>query len=401
MPESYIPYGRQMLDNDDINAVIETLKSDWITQGPKIAEFEQAVADRVGAKYAVAVSSGTAALHCACFAADVHAGDEIITSPITFAASGNCALFLGANVKFADIHPDTYCINHESIPATITSRTKAIIPVDFSGQPCDIDEIMGIARQHHLTVIHDAAHSFGASYKNKPVGALADMTILSFHPVKPLTTGEGGMIITNSEKLAQKMRLFRSHGITNQKQDFTLPEQAHDAFNATEPCDDYNTIAPWYYEMQGLGYNYRITDIQCALGLTQLKKLDNFIARRREIAQRYNEALSCSDNIIIPYQKPDRESAWHLYVIQLKLNQLTKNRKQIFNLLRERNIGVHVHYIPLHLQPYYQNKFGYKRGDFPFSETYYDQAITLPLFPSMTDADCQRVIQAVLDVTKN
>ncbi len=391
---TYIPYARQSLDADDIEAVVETLRSDWITQGPKINEFEKAVAAKVQAQYAIAVSTGTAALHCACFAAGITKGDEVITSPITFAASGNCALFLGASVKFVDIRPDTYCIDYKKLESAITFRTKAIIPVDFAGQPCDMDEINAIAKKYHLIVIHDAAHSLGAAYKNRPVGSLADMTILSFHPVKHITTGEGGMVLTDGEQLAKQLRLFRTHGITSNEESMILRDQAAD--NNGLNGGNGNSKAAWYYEMQALGYNYRITDMQCALGLSQLKKLDDFINRRRKIVERYNQAFKESPFIIIPHVEKDRQSAWHLYMLRLRLDKMTKTRRQVFEELRSLGIGVHVHYIPLHLQPYYQKNFGYKRGDFPQAESYYDSALTIPLFPSMTDEECRYIIEGVL-----
>ncbi len=391
--ESFIPYGKQSLEADDIEAVVATLKSDWITQGPAIPKFEEAVAKKTGAQNAVAVATGTAALHCACFAAGIGAGDEIITSPITFAASGNCALFLGASVKFVDIRPDTYCMDSNKLEAAITPKTKAIIPVDFAGQPCDMDEINAIAKKHNLIVIEDAAHSIGATYKGRLVGSLAPMTIFSFHPVKHITTGEGGMIMTDSKELAEKLKLFRTHGITNNDNSMILKEQAAD--NAKQL-----TRAPWYYEMQELGYNYRITDLQCALGVSQLKKIDNFIKRRRTIAARYSEEFFKSPYLIVPYQEEDRMSAWHLYMLRLRLDKIKKTRRQIFEELRALKIGVHVHYIPLHLQPYYRNRFGYKRGDFSQAEAYYDSALTIPLYPSMTDDDCERVIKRVLEIVK-
>ncbi len=396
----YIPYARQYIDSDDIDEVIGVLRSDWITQGPKIKEFEDAVCAYTGAKYAIAVATGTAALHCACFAADIGPQDEIITSPITFAASGNCALFVGATVKFADIKSNTYCIDANKIDAAITSRTKAIIPVDFTGQPCDMDEINKIAKKNNITIIHDAAHSLGASYKGKPVGTLAHMTILSFHPVKHITTGEGGMIITDDESLEKKLRLFRTHGITNDNNNMIYKDQAADNQNSYSDGRNPNSKAPWYYEMQALGYNYRITDIQCALGLSQFKKLARFISRRREIAQRYNEAFVKSPYLIIPYQETNRQSAWHLYMLRLRLDRMVKTRRQVFEELRTMGIGVHVHYIPLHLQPYYRERFGYKRGDFPEAEAFYDSALTIPLFPGLQDKECARIIDSVLKTVK-
>lgn len=396
MNQKFIPYGRQCIEDDDIRAVVETLKSDWITQGPKITEFEKAIAQRSGVGFGVAVATGTAALHCACFAAGIREGDEIITVPITFAASGNCALFLGATVKFVDIRPDTYCMDHKKLERAITKRTKAIIPVDFSGQPCDMDEINTIAKKHKLTVIHDAAHSLGATYKGKPVGSLADMTIFSFHPVKHITTGEGGMVVTSDKDFDTKLRLFRTHGITADES--VMGGTAQMADNEG-PCKTNKPgKAAWYYEMFALGYNFRITDMQCSLGLSQLKKLDRFIDRRREIVSMYNSVFSKSELLITPYQENDRESAWHLYMLRLKLDKIKKSRRQIFDELRAEGIGAHVHYIPLHLLRYYRQRFGYQRGDFPESEAYYDSALTLPLFPALSDKDVKRVVDCVLKI---
>ncbi|MBT4838000.1 MAG: UDP-4-amino-4,6-dideoxy-N-acetyl-beta-L-altrosamine transaminase [Methylococcales bacterium] len=394
----FIPYGKQIIEDDDIEAVLQTLKSDWLTQGPKITEFEQAVADKVNAKHAIAVATGTAALHCACFAAGVTAGDEIITSPITFASSGNCGLFLGATVKFVDIRADTYCIDPQKLETAITAKTKAIIPVDFTGQPCDMDEIISIAKKHNIPVIQDAAHSIGAIYKNKMVGSIADLTIFSFHPVKHITTAEGGMIVTNDDQLAKQCRLFRTHGITNSNDDMQLVEQASDNENQYLKTREADSKAAWYYEMQALGNKYCLTDMQCALGISQLKKLDNFIKRRREIVAVYNEAFSKNKKLIIPFQETDRKNAFHLYMLKLNLIKMDKSRRKVFDELRAMKIGVHVHYIPLHLQPYYREKFGYKRNDFPVSEEYYDSALTIPLFPGMTDEQVQRVIDSINQV---
>lgn len=393
---AFIPYGRQLIEDDDVAAVVETLKSDWLTQGPKIAEFESAVAARAGAKHGVAVATGTAALHCACFAAGVREGDEIITTPITFAASGNAALFLGATVKFIDIRADTYCMDPRLLEKAITRKTKAIIPVDYTGQPCDIEEINAIAKRHGLVVIQDAAHSLGATYKGRPVGSLADMTIFSFHPVKLITTAEGGMVVTDSRELDARLRLFRTHGMTT---DENLIGGIPQAADNEGPCDTNPTgRAGWYYDMLALGYNFRITDMQCALGLSQLRKLDRFIARRRQIAALYDAAFSRSELLVVPRQEADRASAWHLYMLRLKLDRLKKSRRRIFEELRAAGIGVHVHYIPMHLLQYYRGRFGHKRGDFPISEAYYDSALTLPIFPAMTDEQVRTVIDAVLGI---
>ena len=401
MKKSYIPYGHQSIDENDIAAVVEILKSEWLTQGPIVAEFENAIARRVGARHAVAVSSGTAALHCACFAAGVKTGDEIITAPITFAASGNCARYLGADVKLVDVHPGSYCMDPTLIESAISDRTRAIIPVDFTGRPCDMDAINEIASKHGLTVIEDAAHSLGATYKDSPVGALADMTIFSFHPVKLITTGEGGMILTNDDELAVKLKMFRSHGTT--KGEFTPlmeVEQGADNDNRYLNDDRRNSKAKWYYEMQLLGFNYRISDIQCALGISQLGKMDHFLKRRKQIAEQYNSVLQGHSLIKTPMIEAEGQSAWHLYIINLNLGKMKKTRRLVFEELRERNIGVHVHYIPLHLHPYYRERYGYKRGDFPVAEEFYDTALTLPLYPGLGDEEFNRIVEAVLSIVE-
>ncbi|WP_281216908.1 UDP-4-amino-4,6-dideoxy-N-acetyl-beta-L-altrosamine transaminase [Lysinibacillus capsici] len=364
----FISYGSQSIDEDDIQAVIETLRSPNLTQGPKIAQFEQAVADYVGSKYAVAFCNGTAALHGACYAAGISKGDEVITSPITFAASANSVRYVGGTVVFADIDERTYNINPEQIRTKITTKTKAIIPVDFTGQPVDIDVIMDIAREHKLVVIEDGAHSFGASYKGRKIGTQADMTMFSFHPVKPVTTAEGGVIVTNNEGYYKKLLKFRSHGI--------------------EPTVYAKEQGDWYYEMTELGYNYRMTDLQAALGVSQMKKLDHFIKRRQEIAAKYNEVLKHVPGITIPKQLEDTESGWHLYMIQLD----EANRKQVFDAMRAANIGVHVHYIPVYWHPYYQN-LGYERGQCPVAEEWYKKALTLPLHPRLTDDEFNYIVQ--------
>ncbi|MEE1131327.1 MAG: UDP-4-amino-4,6-dideoxy-N-acetyl-beta-L-altrosamine transaminase [Caryophanon sp.] len=356
----FIPYGTQSIDEEDIQAVIDTLRSKNLTQGPKIVEFERAVADYVGVKYAVAFSNGTAALHGACYAAGVDKGDEVITSPITFAASANCARYVGGTVVFADIDEKTYNINPAEVRKNITAKTKAIIPVDFTGQPADIDEIMKIANEHNLVVIEDGAHSLGATYKGRKVGQTAHMTMFSFHPVKPVTTAEGGMIVTNDEEYYKKLLRFRSHGI--EKTDY-----------AAEQGD-------WYYEMVDLGYNYRMTDLQAALGVSQLKKLDSFIEKRIQIAKQYDEAFANHEGITTPYQLANTQSGWHLYMVKLE----QANRKDVFEQMRAANIGVHVHYIPVYWHPYYAH-LGYERGLCPVAEAWYDKALTLPIHPRMTE----------------
>lgn len=366
-----IPYGHQWIEEDDIRAVVKVLKGDWLTQGPAVEKFEKAVAAYCGAAYAVAVSSGTAALHAAYKAAGIGKGDEVITTPLTFAATANAVVYCGATPVFCDIQKDTLNIDPREIEKKITKRTKAIIPVDFRGHPAELDEISRIAKKHNLLVIEDACHAIGSEYKGKKVGGISDMTVFSFHPVKTITTGEGGMVMTNSKELYEKMRAFRHHGIEKK------PEKG-----------------AWYYEFERPGYNYRITDIQCALGLSQLKKLPAFIARRREIVRAYNEAFRGVKEIILPIQRDYTNPAYHLYVIQLRLEMLKTDRKQIFEAFKEEGIGVQVHYMPLHLQPFYKKKFGYKKGDFPVAENYYERALTLPLFPKMTQQETRAVIQA-------
>lgn len=366
----FISYGSQSLDEDDIQAVIETLHSPYLTQGPKISEFEQAIADYVGVKYAVSFCNGTAALHGACYAAGIGADDEVITSPITFAASANCIRYQGGKVIFADIDPITYNILPSEIEKHITPNTKAVIPVDFTGQSVDIDEIMEIANKHNLVVIEDGAHSLGATYKGRKVGMTADMTMFSFHPVKPVTTGEGGVIVTNNEEYYKKLLKFRSHGI---EQTTYAQEQGG-----------------WYYEMTDLGYNYRMTDLQAALGVSQLKKLDKFIARRQEIASIYTEAFKDLEGIGLPEQLDNTNSGWHLYIIQLKV----ANRKKVFEEMRAANIGVHVHYIPVYWHPYYE-QLGYKRGLCPVAEAWYEKALTLPIHPNLSNDEIEYIIQTL------
>ncbi len=367
-----IPYGKQTIDQDDIQAVVDVLKSDFLTTGPKIAEFEQTVADYVGAKYAVAISNGTSALHAACFAAGIEPGDEVITTPLTFAASANCVLYCGGTPVFADVDPKTYNIDPEDIQRKITDRTKAIIAVHLAGQPCDMDAIHSIAREHGLIVIEDGAHALGSVYKGKKVGSMSDMTTFSFHPVKPITTGEGGMIVTDNEDFYKKMILFRSHGITRDDSMMTRND------------------GPWFYQQFNLGYNYRITDIQCALGCSQMKKLDRFLARRKEIVARYNEAFADCDNIITPYQLSDTESGWHLYIVQVK----KCDRRQVFENMREKGIGVNVHYIPVYMHPYYQ-EHGYENVHCANAEEIYSHIISLPLYPGLTSEQQDYVIDTL------
>ncbi|MCY7942984.1 UDP-4-amino-4,6-dideoxy-N-acetyl-beta-L-altrosamine transaminase [Bacillus inaquosorum] len=377
--DSYLPYGRQWLDEEDIQSVVDVLRGDYLTTGPTIDLFEQKVAEYAGSSYAVAFSSGTAALHAACFAAGISQGDEVITTPITFAASANCILYMGAKPVFADIDPLTYNIDPDSIEKLITPKTKAIIPVDFTGQPVNHDRIQKIAKANNLIVIEDAAHALGASYKGEKIGSISDMTMFSFHPVKHITTGEGGMITTNNRTYYEKLLQFRSHGITRDPKKLT---QDHGS---------------WYYEMHFLGFNYRMTDIQAALGISQLKKVDDFIETRNHLARIYNEKLKTISHIHLPSQDAASTSSWHLYIINLKLDQLKGNRDDIFNAMQQENIGVNVHYIPVYLHPYYQ-RLGYQAGLCPNAENLYKGIITLPLFQSMNEKDADDVIKALKKV---
>lgn len=376
MRSSLLPYGRQLIDEGDIRAVVETLRSDWLTTGPKVDEFEEAVAEWVGARYAVSFSSGTAALHGAVFAAGIDAGDEAITTPLTFAATANCVLYQGGKPVFADIQNDILTVDPDAVRRSITPRTKALLPVDYAGHPAELDAVLQIAEEHGLVVIEDACHALGAEYRGRRVGSIAHMTVFSFHPVKHLTTGEGGMVTTDDAKFADTLRKFRNHGISS---------------NARER----QTKGEWLYEMELLGFNYRLSDISCALGLRQLSKLDANLARRREIARQYTSAFSAIDGIIVPQVREDIRPAWHLYPIRLDFRKLAAARREVFRALRAENIGVNVHYIPVHLHPYYRARFGYKGGEFPVAEAAYETLISLPMFHGMSEEDVQDVIRAV------
>jgi UDP-4-amino-4,6-dideoxy-N-acetyl-beta-L-altrosamine transaminase len=377
-----IPYANQWIEEDDILAVTHMLKSSNLTQGPLVEEFEKNIAQYCGVKYAVAVNSGTSALHIACLAAGVGGGDEVITSANTFVASANCVLYCGGKPVFADIEADTACIDPKDIKKKITNKTKAIIPVHFAGQPADMEEINKIAKENNLVVIEDAAHAIGAKYRLKnsqdwiKVGSCfhSDMTILSFHPVKHITTGEGGMVLTNNHDLYEKLVFFRSHGITRNKKYMK------------------ETEGLWYYEMHELGFNYRITDIQCSLGLSQLKKLDRFIAKRKEIAKIYDKAFSEIEQLDYIKERDGFDSSRHLYVI------LTEDRKNVFNwLIAEANMLVNVHYIPVYFHPYYR-RLGYKRGLCPMAENYYSRAISIPMFPKLTINEAEYVVAKIKQV---
>lgn len=399
----FIPYGRQWIDDSDIEEVVKVLKSYLITQGPKVKEFEEALAGYCGAKYAVAVSSGTAALHLACLVAGIKSGDEVITSPITFVASANCVLYCGGKPIFADIEKDTYTINADEIKKKINPKTKAIIPVHFAGLPCDMEAIKEIADEHNSVIIEDACHALGAEWldssgKWNRSGSCShsDMTVFSFHPVKHITTGEGGSVLTNNPEYYKKLLLLRNHGITKDPEKFTNRDLAF-SLNPESLILNPNS---WYYEMQELGFNYRITDIQCALGLSQLKKIDSFVARRREIAAMYNAAFKDIKCIKTPAEQETMRSSWHLYVLQIDFEQTGKSQSLIMNELREKRIGTQVHYIPVHLQPFYQKHFGTRRGDCPNAEKYYSKCLSIPLYPAMNNSDVERVINEIINMIK-
>lgn len=386
---SAIPYGRQHIIEDDILAVEDILRSDWLTQGPTIEKFEKAVAEYCGAKYAVAVTSATAALHIACLAVKLGPGDSLWTSPNTFVASANCGLYTGAKVDFVDIDPKSYNMSIDELEVKLSKvdqngkLPKVVIPVHFSGQSCEMEQLAELSKRYGFHVIEDASHALGGRYKNTKVGSngYSDMTVFSFHPVKIITTGEGGMITTNREDLYQKLIRLRSHGITREP-----------ALMNEEPD------GPWYYEQIDLGYNYRMTDIQAALGKSQMLRLDRFVERRNLLAQRYDEALNDLP-VVLPWQSAEVYSSYHLYVIQLKLDELVKSRKEIFAELRRAGINVNVHYIPVHTQPYYQ-KLGFEKGDFPQAEKYYAGAITLPLYYGLSEEDQDYVINKLKEVVR-
>lgn len=383
--KTLLPYGRQSINDQDLKYVNEVLQSDWLTQGPEIERFEKAMADYVGVKYAVAYSSGTSALHGAYFAAGLKPQDEVLLSPITFAATANAALYLDALPVFVDVEPDTGNIDVKSVEKQVTDKTKILVGIDYAGHPCDADELRAIAKKHSLTFIVDAAHSLGGKYKGKQAGSLADMSILSFHPVKTLTTGEGGMVLTDNPDFFEKLLSFRTHGI--EKRDEKLLNK------------DENQGA-WYHEMQELGYNYRITDIQAALGNSQLTRLPDFIKRRRQIASIYREKLATISGIKPLKEKEGIESAYHLFPILVTKEPVAKNRKLVFDALRAENIGVQVHYIPVYQHPYYKKNVTTKRKpNCPNAEHFYSGEISLPMFPAMSDADIEDVVTALKKIS--
>lgn len=386
-----IPYGRQHITQADIDAVVDVLQSDYLTQGPKVPLFEQAVADKVGAKYAVAANSGTSALHIACLALGLGPGDILWTSPITFVASANCALYCSATVDFVDIDPGTYTLCPQALEEKLKQAEqenrlpKIVIPVHMCGQSCRMAAIHDLSQQYGFRIIEDACHALGGQYKGMPIGSCqySDITVFSFHPVKLITTGEGGMAVTNDITLADRMCRFRSHGITSDRDQME-----------SRPADEI-----WNYQQIFLGYNYRMTDIQAALGISQLEKLDAFIARRRELAHRYGRVLA-NLPVKLPLQDPDGESAWHLYVIRLKLDIISQNQQQVFASLREKGIGVNLHYIPVHLQPWYR-ALGFGPGQFPEAEHYYREAVTLPLFYALTNDEQDEVADLLKEILQS
>jgi UDP-4-keto-6-deoxy-N-acetylglucosamine 4-aminotransferase len=368
-----IPYGRQEITQADIDAIVEVLRSDYLTQGPVVPRFEQAVANYCGAQYAVAVNSATSALHLACRALGLGPGDRLWTSPITFVASANCGLYCGAEVDFVDIDPHTYnlcpkALERKLIEAERKGRLpKIVVPVHLCGQPCDMQEIHALSQRFGFYVIEDASHAIGGKYRGEPIGncRYSDITIFSFHPVKIITTGEGGMALTNNAELANRLSLLRSHGITREPAQMT-----------------HSPDGPWYYQQIDLGFNYRMTELQAALGLSQLERLDSYVSRRHVLAKRYDEKL-VDLPVTLPWRHPDGYSAMHLYVIRLKLDQIRRSHREVFEVLRDQGIGVNLHYIPVHTQPYYQ-RMGFKPGDYPEAENYYREAISLPIYPTMT-----------------
>lgn len=375
--ETPIFYGHQYIDEADIQAVTEVLRSDFLTCGPKIGELEKKLCALTGAKYAVVCANGTAALHIAALSAGVGEGDEVITTPITFAASANCALYCKARPVFADIDPETYNIDPAKVEAAITSRTKAVVAVDYTGQSVDLAPLLEICKRHGLTLIEDGAHVIGTTYKGQPNGSIADMTTFSFHPVKTVTGGEGGAVLTNDETLYQKLLLYRAHGITR---DETLMEHELDG--------------PWYYEQISLGFNYRMTDIQAALIISQLDKLPMFRARRQEIVKRYNEAFGKMPELFVQREIPESDTTRHLYILRIVPEKLKIGRRQFFDALAAENVHGNVHYIPVYYFPYYE-KMGYKRGLCPNAEKLYEEIISLPLYYGMSDEDTESVIEAV------
>lgn len=381
--ETKLYYGHQYIDEADVRAVSEVLVSDYLTCGPKIGELEEKLCKLTGAKYAVAVSNGTAALHLAAMAAGLGEGDELITTPITFAASANCALYCGARPVFADIDPTTYNIDPQSVRERISEHTKAVVAVDFTGQAAELEPLLQLCHEKGIVLIEDAAHSIGTRYQGRGVGSIADMTTFSFHPVKTVTGGEGGAVLTNDEACYQKLLLLRAHGITREPEQMVREAEGG-----------------WYYEQIGLGMNYRLTDIQAALVVSQLNKLESFIQRRKEIVARYDEAFSKIPELFVQQEIPESDTARHLYILRIRPERLTRNRREFFDAMAAENICCNVHYIPVYYHPYYEG-LGYQRGICPQAERLYEEMMSLPLYYAMTDQDVEDVIHAVIKIVEN
>jgi len=377
----FVPYGRQVIDDADIAAVSEVLRSDWLTTGPMVGQFEEAMASFVGAEHGVAVSNGTAALHLSMLAGGVGPGDEVIVTTMTFAASANCARYVGADVVFADVREDTLTIDTEHVASLITPRTKAIVAVDYAGVPCDLDQLTGLADANGVLLIEDACHAPGATFHGKPVGSIATMSTFSFHPVKHLTTGEGGMVTTQDDRLASRLRAFRNHGIET---DFRQRE----------------ALGTWEYDMVDLGFNYRLPDVSCALGLAQLAHLPDWVQRRREIAARYSSLLADVPTVRTPIEPSDRQASWHLYPVRVIGDDVAALRAHTFDVLRRSDIGVNVHYRPVHLHTYYRN-LGYEPGLCPVAEREYHGLLSLPMWPGLTDSDQDRVVELLVEATSS
>ena len=390
----FLPYSRQSIDKKDIYEVTKTLKKDFITQGPKIYEFEKNFAKYVKAKYAVACATGTAALHIACQSLKLGKGRNLLTSPITFVASANCAQFLGADTHFADIDLDNYCISPSSLEKILKNKKiDIVVVVHMSGHPADLEDINSLKKKYDFKIIEDACHALGGSYKNKKIGSCfySDISTFSFHPVKPITTGEGGMVTTNSEKIYKSLLKFRTHGIHKNKDDF---------FNKDMAYDKIGNVNQWYYEMSDLGHNHRITDFQSALGNSQLKKIDKFIQARRKIAKIYNNGFSKNKFIKVPKVNPNTSHAYHLYTLLIDFKRINKSRNEIMKKLRDMNIGTQVLYIPIHLQPYYLKKYGFKIGDFPNAENYYESCLSIPVFPGIRKKEITYIIEKINNLIK-
>jgi UDP-4-amino-4,6-dideoxy-N-acetyl-beta-L-altrosamine transaminase len=410
----YIPYGRQLVDDDDIAAVVETLRSDWLTQGPRVQEFEEAFAVYVGSRYAVAVSSGTAALHLACLAAGLGPGDEVITSPITFVATANCALYVGARPAFVDIDRETFNLDpkklEDYLAAKVDDGPRAVIPVHFAGLPCNMAEIHRIAREHRLVIIEDACHALGAKYRVGrgedsrwiSIGSCAhsNMTIFSFHPVKHITTGEGGMVTTNDRDLYGRLVLLRNHGITRNPEEFTVrgsPSESRTTDNGQRLTDNGERIwPPWYYEMQAIGYNYRITDIQCALGRSQLKKIESFVERRRSIAGQYSRIVGELPNFRHQTEPDGYQSSYHLYAVRTD-DEASMSRDEVMADLKRMGVGTQVHYIPVYRHPFYQ-KSGFEPDSWPNAENFFRHCLSIPMFPGMSEKEIEQVSNALEEV---